>query len=72
MRADLAEVAGKLASERDPMEIAAEWIEKVFSESKETVHAELRFAAGGAGSALTAFGAGPRTGARRASTCRAT
>jgi len=39
MRADLAEVARKLASDRDPMELAAEWIEKVFSESKETVHA---------------------------------
>jgi len=39
MRADLAEVARKLASDRDPMEIAAEWIEKVLSESKETVHA---------------------------------
>jgi len=39
MRADLAEVAAKLASDRDPMEIAAEWIEKVFSESKEIVHA---------------------------------
>lgn len=38
MRADLAEVAAKLASPRDPMEIAAQWIEKVFSESKETVH----------------------------------
>ena len=39
MRRDLAEVAQKLASERDPMEIAADWIEKVFSESKETVPA---------------------------------
>jgi lipid-A-disaccharide synthase len=39
MRAGLDEVAAKLASERDPMEIAAEWIEKVFSERKETVHA---------------------------------
>ena len=39
MRADLAEVAAKLASRRDPMETAAEWIEKVFSESKDTVHA---------------------------------
>lgn len=29
MRAGLAEVAGKLASERDPMEIAADWVEKV-------------------------------------------
>jgi lipid-A-disaccharide synthase len=39
MRRDLAEVAEKLASSRDPMDIAAEWIEKVFSDSKETVHA---------------------------------
>ncbi|MBZ5605918.1 MAG: lipid-A-disaccharide synthase [Acidobacteriia bacterium] len=39
MRADLGEVARKLASDRDPMEIAAEWIEKVFSESQEIVHA---------------------------------
>jgi len=39
MRADLGEVARKLASDRDPMEIAAEWIERVFSESKETVPA---------------------------------
>jgi|SRR5579872_3196389 len=39
MRADLGEVARKLQSERDPMEIAAEWIEKVFRESNETVHA---------------------------------
>ena len=31
MRADLEEVAAKLSSERDPMEVAAEWIEKVFS-----------------------------------------
>jgi len=30
MRRDLAEVAGKLASDRDPMEIAAEKIEKVY------------------------------------------
>ncbi len=37
MRADLAEVAAKLASARDPMETAAEWIEKVSNE--ETVHA---------------------------------
>jgi len=36
MRADLAEVAKKLGSARDPMETAAEWIEKVWSE--ETVH----------------------------------
>jgi lipid-A-disaccharide synthase len=39
MRKDLAVVAAKLASDRDPMEAAAEEIEKVFSESKETVHA---------------------------------
>ena len=39
MRADLAEVARKLDSERDPMEVAAEWIERVFSERKETVPA---------------------------------
>lgn len=39
MRGDLNEVARKLASDRDPMEIAAEWIERVFSESKETVPA---------------------------------
>ncbi len=39
MRRDLGEVASKLATERDPMEVAAEWIEKVFSESKEIVHA---------------------------------
>ena len=38
MRANLARVAANLASERDPMEIAAEWIEKVFSESEETLH----------------------------------
>ena len=37
MRADLAEVAGKLESERDPAETAAEWIERVGNE--ETVHA---------------------------------
>lgn len=30
MRRDLAEVARKLASERDPMETAAEWIEEVY------------------------------------------
>jgi lipid-A-disaccharide synthase len=34
MRADLAEVGRKLASDRDPMENAAEWIEKVLSERK--------------------------------------
>jgi lipid-A-disaccharide synthase len=39
MREDLAEVAAKLSSDRDPMERAAEEIEKVFSESTETVHA---------------------------------
>ncbi len=38
MREDLAEVARRLASSRDPMETAAEWIEKVWSESKQTVH----------------------------------
>jgi len=38
MRADLAEVAGKLWSDRDPIETAAGWIEKVFSDRKETVH----------------------------------
>jgi lipid-A-disaccharide synthase len=37
MRAGLAEVKGKLASGGDPMEAAAEWIEKVFSESKQNV-----------------------------------
>jgi lipid-A-disaccharide synthase len=37
MRVDLAEVAAKLASDRDPMEAAAEWIERVLSE--DTVHA---------------------------------
>jgi lipid-A-disaccharide synthase len=30
MRRDLAEVRAKLASERDPMEVAAEWVEKVW------------------------------------------
>jgi lipid-A-disaccharide synthase len=37
MRAGLAEVKAKLASGGDPMETAAEWIEKVVSESKQTV-----------------------------------
>jgi lipid-A-disaccharide synthase len=37
MRAGLAEVKAKLASGGDPMETAAEWIEKVFSESKQSV-----------------------------------
>jgi lipid-A-disaccharide synthase len=32
MRAGLKEVAARLASERDPMEIAAEWVEKVVNE----------------------------------------
>jgi lipid-A-disaccharide synthase len=32
MRVGLKEVAGKLASERDPMEVAAEWVEKVVHE----------------------------------------
>jgi lipid-A-disaccharide synthase len=36
MRGDLAEVAAKLASNHDPMESAAEWVEKVLDE---TVHA---------------------------------
>jgi len=36
MRADLAEVAAKLASDHDPMESTAEWVEKVLNE---TVHA---------------------------------
>jgi lipid-A-disaccharide synthase len=39
MRADLAEVAARLASRDDPMETAAGWVEKVFSESKNMVHA---------------------------------
>jgi lipid-A-disaccharide synthase len=37
MRTDLAEVANKLSSDRDPMETAADWVEKVLS--GETVHA---------------------------------
>jgi lipid-A-disaccharide synthase len=37
MRTGLAGVRAKLASGGDPMEKAAEWIEKVFSESKQTV-----------------------------------
>ena len=37
MRADLAEVAHKLSGARDPIETAADWIEKVWSE--ETVQA---------------------------------
>jgi len=37
MRVGLAEVKAKLASGGDPMEMAAEWIEKVFSESKQIV-----------------------------------
>jgi lipid-A-disaccharide synthase len=39
MRAGLAQVAALLASRDDPMETAAGWIEKVFSESKNMVHA---------------------------------
>jgi lipid-A-disaccharide synthase len=42
MRAGLAEVAKKLGSERDPMEIAADWVERaesVQTEGGETVHA---------------------------------
>jgi lipid-A-disaccharide synthase len=38
MRRDLAEVARKLASERDPMEVAADWVERVLSDK--TVHAQ--------------------------------
>jgi lipid-A-disaccharide synthase len=37
MRADLAEIAHKLASDRDPMETAADWVEK--AQRGETVHA---------------------------------
>jgi lipid-A-disaccharide synthase len=33
MRSDLKQVAAKLASERDPMEIAADWVDKVWVES---------------------------------------
>ncbi|MGH9558758.1 MAG: lipid-A-disaccharide synthase, partial [Bryobacteraceae bacterium] len=44
MRAGLAEVAarlsGKLGGAGDPMETAAAWIEKVFSERQQTVHAD--------------------------------
>jgi lipid-A-disaccharide synthase len=39
MRADLAEVAARLARREDPMETAAGWVEKVFSASKNMVHA---------------------------------
>ncbi len=39
MRADLAQVAALLASQDDPMETAAGWIEKVLSDSKNMVHA---------------------------------
>lgn len=38
MRDDLAEVARKLASDHDPMQAAAEWIERIAS-SEKTVHA---------------------------------
>jgi lipid-A-disaccharide synthase len=34
MKADLANVAGKLRSNRDPMEIAADWIERVWREQR--------------------------------------
>ena len=34
MRRDLAEVAAKLASERDPMEAAADWVERVLSDNR--------------------------------------
>ena len=34
MQRDLAEAAGKLRSDRDPMETAAEWIERVWSETR--------------------------------------
>ncbi len=37
MRAGLAEVRARLETEGDPMDRAAEWIEKVWSESKQTV-----------------------------------
>jgi lipid-A-disaccharide synthase len=37
MRADLAEVAARLSVDGDPMGTAAEWIERVFRESRETV-----------------------------------
>ena len=36
MRADLSEVARKLSSERDPMEIAAEWVVHVFDRAQRT------------------------------------
>jgi lipid-A-disaccharide synthase len=34
MRAGLAEVAGRLKTERDPMTVAAEWIERVWADSR--------------------------------------
>ena len=42
MKAGLAEVAKKLGSERDPMEVAADWVEKVVNKagSGDRVHAE--------------------------------
>jgi hypothetical protein len=43
MRLGLAEVAGSLASDRDPMETAADWVEKSWmqkSMSGDEVHAE--------------------------------
>jgi lipid A disaccharide synthetase len=36
MRTELAEVAHRLAGDRDPMEMAADWVEK--AQSGETVH----------------------------------
>jgi lipid-A-disaccharide synthase len=42
MRKDLAEVAGKLRSDRDPMEVAADWIERICREKtrRETICSE--------------------------------
>jgi lipid-A-disaccharide synthase len=34
MRAELAQVAAKLASERDPMETAADWVERILTGDK--------------------------------------
>jgi lipid-A-disaccharide synthase len=34
MRAGLAEVAGRLKTERDPMTVAAEWLERVCADSR--------------------------------------
>jgi hypothetical protein len=33
MRSSLAEIAHSLTSDRDPMEVAADWIERVWSET---------------------------------------